>query len=125
MTVEDLDTIVEASIGPRWAVAGPFKSYNHGGGVGGLSAWFKNLSGSVQEVWDQPSSVSFEGTAYDRRLYGRSSATDIPRAWADDIVDQTTHAYGIPTADDLADRDRALKSVLHAVSEHRGQSDSG
>ncbi len=60
VTIEDLDTIVEASVGPRWAITGPFKSYNYGGGVGGLEAWFKNLSGSVQDVWDHPGSVCWE-----------------------------------------------------------------
>ncbi|KAK2670729.1 3-hydroxyacyl-CoA dehydrogenase, NAD binding [Fusarium oxysporum f. sp. vasinfectum] len=36
VSVEDLDTIVEASIAPRWAVAGPFKTYNSAGGIGGI-----------------------------------------------------------------------------------------
>ncbi|CAK7234131.1 hypothetical protein SCUCBS95973_008831 [Sporothrix curviconia] len=34
--VADVDTVVEASLGPRWAVQGPFKSYAMGGGTAGL-----------------------------------------------------------------------------------------
>lgn len=36
VTVEELDRIIETSMGLRWAYAGPFKSFNMGGGPGGL-----------------------------------------------------------------------------------------
>ena len=52
VTVEELDRIVETSMGPRWAVAGPFKSYHAGGGTGGLEALFKNIGGTIQACWD-------------------------------------------------------------------------
>ena len=122
VSVQDLDTIVEASVGPRWAVTGPFKSYNYGGGVGGLSAWFRNLSGSVQEVWDHPADVSFEGTAYDSKQQNRNLA-GVPDTWVDEIVQQTAQAYNLPTTDDLARRDRALKSVLKTVAKETGAED--
>ncbi|KAH8891797.1 hypothetical protein GQ53DRAFT_746285 [Thozetella sp. PMI_491] len=114
--IEGLDAIVEASVGPRWAVTGPFKSYNYGGGVGGLDAWFKNLSGSVQDVWDNPGDVSFDGTRYDAKLKG-TDVSGVPASWTDDIVKQTQETYGTPTTDDFAKRDRALKAVLKTVAE--------
>jgi 3-hydroxyacyl-CoA dehydrogenase len=43
----DIDQIVEESMGPRWMVAGPFKSYHAGGGAGGLSSFFDNIGGTI------------------------------------------------------------------------------
>ena len=50
--VEDLDAVVQASMGPRWTVAGPFKSYHAGGGEGGLGSFMNKIGGTVQECWD-------------------------------------------------------------------------
>jgi 3-hydroxyacyl-CoA dehydrogenase len=52
VTVEELDKIVETSMGPRWAVAGPFKSYHAGGGKGGLEAFFANIV-DVGDGWEE------------------------------------------------------------------------
>ncbi|KAF2477813.1 NAD(P)-binding protein [Lindgomyces ingoldianus] len=51
VSVCELDKIVESSMGPRWAVAGPFKSYHAGGGVGGLEGFFNSIGGTVQDCW--------------------------------------------------------------------------
>lgn len=52
VSVEDIDSIVQNSMGPRWVVAGPFKSYHAGGGEGGLEGFFRNIGGTVQSCWD-------------------------------------------------------------------------
>ena len=50
VTPEEVDDVVTSSMGPRWAVAGPFKSYHAGGGAGGLEAFFKNIGGTVTRM---------------------------------------------------------------------------
>jgi hypothetical protein len=52
VSVSDLDRVVQSSTGPRWAVAGPFKSYHIGRGAGGLEGFMKNMGGTVQACWD-------------------------------------------------------------------------
>lgn len=47
----DLDEVVTSSMGPRWAVAGPFRSYAAGGGEGGLRAFMEKIGGTVGECW--------------------------------------------------------------------------
>ncbi|OAX80553.1 hypothetical protein ACJ72_05116 [Emergomyces africanus] len=57
--VEELDAIVENSMGPRWTIAGPFKSYHMGGGKGGLRAFFEKIGGTVQACWDDQGGIGF------------------------------------------------------------------
>ena len=40
-SVEDIDSVVQNSLGPRWTISGPFKSYQAGGGEGGIEAFLK------------------------------------------------------------------------------------
>ncbi len=54
----DVDRIVENSMGPRWMVAGPFKSYHAGGGAGGLKAFFENIGGTIQDCWHDAGKVA-------------------------------------------------------------------
>ncbi|KAF1356210.1 3-hydroxyacyl-CoA dehydrogenase, partial [Delphinella strobiligena] len=49
--VKELDDLVTASMGPRWAVQGPFKSYHAGGGEGGLREFMDKIGGTVRECW--------------------------------------------------------------------------
>jgi 3-hydroxyacyl-CoA dehydrogenase len=98
VTVEELDEIVESSMGLRWAVAGPFKSYHAGGGNGGLEAFFANIGGTVQQCWDAS---------------GRPNVGD---GWEEDIFRQTKDAYGVV---DTAARDKTTKSVLDVVKEEK------
>lgn len=103
-SVEDVDTVVQASMGPRWAVAGPFKSYHAGGGEGGLKAFFQNIGGTVQSCWDDAGKVN------------------VGEGWEDEVFRQTQEAYGVV---DVGERDRITKRVLEAVGEakavHHGQ----
>jgi hypothetical protein len=50
VSVEDLDAIIEASLGPRFAVQAPVKSYCLGGGTAGIRGFLQNLSSTIQDV---------------------------------------------------------------------------
>ena len=96
VTVQQLDRIVETSMGPRWAYAGPFKSFHTGGGPGGLEALLKNIRPTVQACWDEGGKVN------------------LGDGWEDKVFSQTKEAYGQP---DLEERDMANMRVLEAVQE--------
>ncbi|KAK5940412.1 hypothetical protein PMZ80_006826 [Knufia obscura] len=115
VSVEDLDTIVEASVGPRWAVTGPLKSYHYGGGTKGLGAFFQNLSGTIEDIWQDAGRESFKCSSFmpgetDSLAMGTQQET----GWAEKVVEQTTEAYGLPTTSDFAKRDEALRKLLQA-----------
>lgn len=109
ISAQDLDLLVEASIGPRWAVQGPFKSYNMGGGAGGLAGFLKNLSGTIQGVWDSSEPVSFADPLGERD--GDS--------WEGKIIAQVAGAYGSPTPSQFAARDVALNEVFDVQKKMR------
>ncbi|KAK5138796.1 hypothetical protein LTR04_004183, partial [Oleoguttula sp. CCFEE 6159] len=100
VTVEEVDRIVETSMGPRWAVAGPFRSYHAGGGKGGLEAFFANIGGTVQGCWEDS---------------GRENVGD---GWEEEVFRQTREAYGEV---DVATRDRITKRVLEVIAEERNR----
>ncbi|CAK7213524.1 hypothetical protein SBRCBS47491_001829 [Sporothrix bragantina] len=107
--VDDIDAVVEASLGPRWAVQGPFKSYAMGGGTAGLGAFLNNLGGSIQTVWDSQSSAKT-----DILENGDATTKDTPAAWVDTIVAATDAVYGKPTPAAIEERDAALRRVIEA-----------
>ncbi|MEU5439075.1 3-hydroxyacyl-CoA dehydrogenase NAD-binding domain-containing protein [Streptomyces sp. NPDC020719] len=51
VTVGELDEIVTASIGSRWAVAGPFRAFHLGGGPGGLRHLMEHLGEGLERSW--------------------------------------------------------------------------
>jgi 3-hydroxyacyl-CoA dehydrogenase len=97
VSVPDLDRVVESSMGPRWAVAGPFKSYHMGGGAGGLEGFMKNIGGTVQACWDDA---------------GRENVGD---GWEKEVFRQTKEAYGDVKSSDFKERDSTTKEVLSAT----------
>lgn len=99
--VEDLDSVVQASMGPRWTVAGPFKSYHAGGGEGGLQGFMDKIGGTVQECWD----------ASDKDV--KAGSIVVGEKWQEDVCRQTEEAYGVVNT---AERDTKTKAVLEAVS---------
>lgn len=106
VSAQDIDTIMEASLGPRWAVQGPFKSYNMGGGTAGLQGFLGNLSGTIQNVWDTSVPVDFDASELAPADGSRSEG------WEEKVVRQTTEAYGLPDPVQFAARDEALRKVL-------------
>jgi len=95
VNVEELDKIVTSSMGPRWAVWGPFKSYYAGGGSGGLEALFENIGETVQECWDDA---------------GREN---VGEGWEQEIFRQCENKFGRV---DTVVRDMATASVLKAAN---------
>jgi 3-hydroxyacyl-CoA dehydrogenase len=102
VSVGELDSIVESSMGPRWAVAGPFKSYHAGGGPAGLEGFFKNIGGTVQDCWSDSGSVNVGG------------------GWEESIYKQAKETYGTV---DVNERDRITRRVLTVLEEERGKGD--
>lgn len=98
IAVEDLDRVVETSMGPRWAVAGPFKSYHAGGGKRGLEGFMDNIGDTVGDVWGDLGSPKADGD------------------WRKSVCDEAQRVYGVV---DTAERDRITKKVLLAIEEER------
>lgn len=101
ISVEDIDAIVEASLGPRFAVQGPFQAYNMGGGTAGIRGFLNNLSTTIQEVWS-----SYEDMKLGER--GANGGSD----WVEKVIRQTEDAYGMPTSAQFSSRDKRLRQVL-------------
>jgi ketoreductase RED1 len=51
VSLEDLDTVVTESLGPRWATVGPFEGLHLGGGPGGLRHLLEHLGPGMQRRW--------------------------------------------------------------------------
>lgn len=100
VSVEELDRIVETSMGPRWAVAGPFKSYHAGGGAGGLRGLFKNIGGTVDACWAEMGEVR------------------TGQGWEEGIFQEAERAYGVV---DTGVRDRATRRILEVVGEEKAK----
>lgn len=98
--VEELDEIVQTSMGPRWTVAGPFKSYHAGGGEGGLSSFMEKIGGTVQSCWD----AAAEDVEKERIV--------VDGSWQNNVCRQTQEAYGVV---DTAERDAKTRKVLDAA----------
>jgi len=103
VSVRDLDAIVETSMGPRWAVNGPFKSYHAGGGAGGLSAFMANIGGTVRDCWKAGEEI-------------KVGPGGIEDGWQESICRQAEEAYGVV---DTKERDALTKDVLSAVKNGR------
>ncbi len=93
-SVEDIDSVMQNSLGPRWAISGPFKSYQAGGGEGGIEAFFKNIGSTIQGCWDDAGKVN------------------IGEGWEEKIYNQTKEAYGVL---DTKGRDVKTWTVLDAA----------
>jgi 3-hydroxyacyl-CoA dehydrogenase len=98
VSVEELDSIVESSMGPRWAVAGPFKSYHAGGGSAGLEGFFKNIGGTVQDCWND------------------SGKPNVGDGWEKKILTQAQETYG---SVDVSERDRTTRRLLEVLKEEK------
>ncbi|CBF69942.1 hypothetical protein AN6215.2 [Aspergillus nidulans FGSC A4] len=94
VTAKDLDTILMASLGPRWAGNGIFESYQQGGGVGGIRAFWDKLGGTMQEVWDG---------------LGQVSVAEVKEK----VVRQTDEVYGTLTSEETRrEKEERLREFL-------------
>ncbi|WP_399085988.1 3-hydroxyacyl-CoA dehydrogenase NAD-binding domain-containing protein [Streptomyces sp. BBFR2] len=103
VTMAELDSVVTSSLGPRWAVDGPFRSFHLGGGEGGLPHFMDHLGIGMERAW---AAMAQEQVAFDeptKRL----------------LTEQTEDFGG--TIDELAaERDRKQIAVLRALGEDFG-----
>jgi len=50
--VADVDAVLTLALGPRWALTGPFATFNLGGGPGGLRHFLDHLGPAFEALWD-------------------------------------------------------------------------
>lgn len=101
----DLDTLIKASLGPRWAGSGVFESYHAGGGEGGIGAFLEKLSSTIGEVWGDLGQIDVSVSGQSREQKDE--------AWRDVVVKQTEEAYGPSvSADDRKKKETLLNGVI-------------
>ncbi|MFJ9350025.1 3-hydroxyacyl-CoA dehydrogenase NAD-binding domain-containing protein [Streptomyces sp. NPDC101237] len=100
VTMGELDDIVTSSIGQRWAVAGPFRSFHLGGGEGGLPHFMSHLGVGMERRW---ADMVKEKVAFDEATR--------------QLLTEQTEEFG-GTVDELAaERDRRQIAVMRALGE--------
>ncbi|PWY89373.1 3-hydroxyacyl-CoA dehyrogenase [Aspergillus sclerotioniger CBS 115572] len=95
---KDLDTILMASLGPRWAGNGVFESYQQGGGEGGIRAFLEKLGETMQNVWDGQGRVNVLG--------------DEGTEWKEKVIAQVDEAYGTLSAEQIQEKEARLKDFV-------------
>ncbi|GMG28233.1 unnamed protein product [Aspergillus oryzae var. brunneus] len=98
VSAKDLDTIMKASLGPRWAGNGVFESYQQGGGEGGIQAFLDKLGGTMQAVWDNLGKVNVLGNE--------------ETSWKEKVVSQVNEAYGTLTPGQVREKEERLKDFV-------------
>lgn len=100
VTLEELDRVVTASIGLRWATVGPFEAFHLGGGPGGLRKWLSTLGANLEQGWE---------------LLGRPTMDDDTITM---LIEQAEEAFGARSYEELVQaRDRKQTAVLRALAE--------
>ncbi|KAL2820346.1 hypothetical protein BJX63DRAFT_380521 [Aspergillus granulosus] len=107
VSVKDLDTILMASLGPRWAGNGVFESYQQGGGEGGIKAFLEKLGGTMQEVWGGLGEVNVLGNE--------------KMEWKEKVIRQTDEAYGTLSKEGVWEKEERLKDFIAAQSRRYGK----
>ncbi len=106
VTAEELDQVVTASVGPRWATAGPFESYHLGGGPGGIRHLLEHLGPGMVRRWNDLGQPALTPEVVEVL----SSATE--QRFADEDYESRTRG-----------RDRAQLAVLAAREQARREAD--
>ncbi|WP_416482534.1 3-hydroxyacyl-CoA dehydrogenase family protein [Streptomyces sp. CL12] len=101
VTERQLDDVVTSSIGMRWAVAGPFRTFHLGGGPGGLPHFIDHLGRAMETgLWP---------------LLGNPTFDDATVAL---LTEQAREAFGDASVEQLAaERDRAQIALMRAIGE--------
>ncbi|KAJ5188268.1 Dehydrogenase multihelical [Penicillium cf. griseofulvum] len=105
VSARDLDSLVTASLGPRWAGSGVFESYHAGGGEGGIGAFLQKLSPTIQDVWGELGQIDIEGK----------------QAWKELVVKQTEDAYGLYTPETRKKKEEMLREVVEMQKKKWGE----
>ncbi|MEU6814134.1 3-hydroxyacyl-CoA dehydrogenase NAD-binding domain-containing protein [Streptomyces sp. NPDC046860] len=104
VTEQELDDIVTSSIGMRWAVGGPFRTFHLGGGPGGLPHFIEHLGRAMESgMWPVLGNPTFDD------------------ATVAELTDQAADAFGGSSVAELAaERDRAQIALMRALGETPG-----
>ena len=105
VSAQDLDSIVTASLGPRWAGSGVFESYHAGGGEGGIEAFLQKLSPTIEDVWGDLGQIDIAGE----------------QGWRDMVVKQTQEAYGPYTSQTRKKKEEMLRDVVEMQKKKWGE----
>ncbi|MFC7343292.1 3-hydroxyacyl-CoA dehydrogenase NAD-binding domain-containing protein [Saccharopolyspora griseoalba] len=98
VSAEELDTVMKASLGGRYATVGPFESFHLGGGPGGIRHMMAHLGVGMAQRWQD---------------LGDPELTDEAIA---DVVAQTESAYGSGESD-YQQRARARDRKHNAIND--------
>lgn len=105
VSAKDLDSLVTASLGPRWAGSGVFESYHAGGGEGGIGAFLQKLTPTIQDVWGELGQIDIQGE----------------QTWKDVVVKQTEDAYGPYTPETRKKKEEMLRDVVELQKKKWGE----
>ncbi|KAF4770097.1 hypothetical protein HAV15_011886 [Penicillium sp. str.  len=105
VSARDLDSLVTASLGPRWAGSGVFESYHAGGGEGGIGAFLQKLAPTIQDVWGDLGQIDIQGQ----------------QGWKDLVVKQTEDAYGPYTPETRKKKEEMLRDVVEMQKKKWGE----
>ncbi len=106
-SVEDVDAAVTLALGPRWALLGPFATFDLGGGQGGLAHFFDHLGAPFEALWDDAQ---------------RPVVTEeLKRAMVAAVRDGTGGRSPEALA---ADRDTKLKAILTIADRQSGEGEA-
>lgn len=104
----ELDDLVTGSMGPRWAVQGPFRSYAAGGGKeGGIGAFWAKIGATVGDCWGASEEVKVAGQG------GVGGGVGVGE-WMDDVFGQVDKAYGGRI--DVGETTRLTAKVIEVMS---------
>lgn len=107
VSLAELDRVVTASIGLRWATVGPFQAFHLGGGEGGLHKWLSTLGANLEQGW---------------KLLGRPT---MDQQTVDLLVAQAEEAFGGHSYEELVRaRDRKQTAVLEALAQAEAEEKS-
>ena len=98
ISIEDLDQLVKASLGPRWTAAGPFKTLALDGGGEGIARFLEHSGPMMENVW---------------RGLGQVDLDDQTRAR---LRKQSDDCYArVPVEDLINERDDAQIAILKVL----------
>ncbi|KAL6251839.1 hypothetical protein RBB50_002049 [Rhinocladiella similis] len=103
-SAEEVDEIVRASLGPRWAVGGPFKMYAFGGGKKGMAGFLDNIGEAIDGVWKDAGAITMN-----------------QEGWKKTVVEQTDKAYGALGPEEIRGRDDGLRRIVKVQEDLTGE----
>ena len=101
LSIDQLDQVVRASLGPRWTAAGPFKTLALGGGVEGIAHFLRYSGALMQTIWRELGHVDLDESTCARL-----------RKQSDDYYAR------VPVEDLIKARDEDQIAILKVLKEH-------